>query len=102
MAAKSKPYNEIRSSGGDGDQILATLGNEIAKFHNDTVAIAHVGLQEVFDGNRPSDLGSLLYAFLKDLRLSRHKDYFACLPTRNLQGDIEIRTTGLQRRSKIP
>ena len=55
--------NEIRNSEGHGDQILVTLDRDVVKFHNDTVDSANGGLQEAPDGNRPNDLGSLLYVF---------------------------------------
>ena len=60
------------------------------QFRNDTVAISHVGMQEVFAGNRPNDLWSLLLDFLCDLWLAKHESYFASLQKRQLTEDIEM------------
>ena len=58
--------NDIRISEGQGGEILATLGNEITKFHNDTSNAMKGGSREVFGGDRANVSGSLLlFAVLK-------------------------------------
>ena len=49
--------NDIRNSEGYGDQIFATLSNEIVKSQSVTVEAKKEGSHEVLEGNRPNDLG---------------------------------------------
>ena len=58
--------NEIRNIEGHGDQILATLEDEIVEFQNDAVIATQGGLRDVLDGNRANGFGSPLYSFLND------------------------------------
>ena len=55
---------------------LATLSSEVVKSQSDTVDLVYEGLQDVFGPNWPYGMGSLLYAFLKDILFSSRRNYF--------------------------
>ena len=74
----------IQNSEGNIDLILETLGSEIVKFQNDTVAIFLGVLGGVFSGERTSDLGSMIYSFSGDLWLSGRESYLSSLQRRKL------------------
>ena len=76
----TKRYKTIRdlipSSGSDSNQILATLGNELVRFQNETVSIFQYSLRDVVGSTETNDLGGNFYLFLRVLWLSTHHTYF--------------------------
>ena len=51
----------ISISGADGNQILATSGNELVRFQNQTVTLRRDSLREVLGSTETDDLGSSIF-----------------------------------------
>ena len=51
----------------------------VVRFQTETVELANSGLEMVFGGNWPNELGSFLYVYLIDLWISARRNYFGSL-----------------------
>ena len=65
--------------------LIATLGNKLVRFQNETVALFQDSLRDVMGSTKTDDLGRQFYLYLRKLWLSAHPTYF---------GDVGEKTLG--------